>query len=147
MEKNKVVEIQDIFYKIKKIMKKNNEESFENSNQELKNSSLFDIYQDIKHIINKQNNIFKIRDLDNYIEELKDKILKIDFGEDKLIKNVKSFLDNYFKNSEEMNNSLTNKSYSDNSIDSLKELEFENEANKKLDSKEGSDNFLINNNA
>ena len=108
---------------------------------------MFDIYQDIKHIINKQNNILKIRDLDNYIEDLKEKILKIDFGEDKLIKNVKSFLDNYFKNSEEMNNSLTNKSYSDNSIDSLKELEFENEANKKLDSKEGSDNFVINNNA
>ena len=34
-------------------------------------------------------------------------------------------------NSDEMNNSLTNKSYSDNSIDSLKEFQSDNEVNKK----------------
>ena len=147
MEKNKVVEIQEICYRFKKIMKKNNEESLENSNIELKNSASFDIYQDLKHIIYKQSNILKIKDLENYIEQLKEKILKIDFGQDNLIQNVKSFLDNYFKNSDEMNNSLTNKSYSDNSIDSLKELQFENEANKKSDNKEGSDNFVMSNNA
>ena len=146
MEKQKVIEIQEICHRFKKIMKKNNEENLENSNIELKNSALFDIYQEIKDIFNKQNNKLKITDLDNYIDQLKEKMLKIDFGQDNLIQNVKSSLENYFKNLEEMNNSLTNKSYLDNSIDSMKELQYGNEGYKKIDNNNESDNFVINNN-
>ena len=144
-EKNKATEIQDLCYRFKKIIKKCNEENLDNSKTELKNSALIDIYQEIKDIFNKQNNKLKIKDLDNFIEQLKEKILKINFGQDNLSQNVKLSLDNYFKNSEEMNNSLTNKSYSYNSIDSLKELHFENEENKKMDTIE-KDNITENNN-
>ena len=144
-EKNKATEIQDLCYRFKKIIKKCNEENLDNSKTELKNSALIDIYQEIKDIFNKQNNKLKIKDLDNFIEQLKEKILKINFGQDNLSQNVKLSLDNYFKNSEEMNNSLTNKSYSYNSIDSLKELQFENEENKKMDTIE-KDNITENNN-
>ena len=145
MEKNKAIEIQEICYRFKKIMKKNNEENLENSNIELQNSALFDIYQEIKDIFNKHNNKLKIKDLDDYIEQLKEKMLDIDFEQDNLIQNVKSSLENYFKKSEE-NNSLTKKSFIDNSIDSLKELQIENEGNRKIDNKDESDNFMINNN-
>ena len=146
MEKNKANEIQEICYRFKKIMKKNNEENLENSNIELQNSALFDIYQEIKDIFNKHNNMLKIKDLDDYIEQLKEKMLDIDFEQDNLIQNVKSSLENYFKKSEELNNSLTKKSFIDNSIDSLKELQIENEKNKKIENKDESDNFMINNN-
>jgi len=124
------MEIQEICYRFKKIMKKSNEENLDNAKLELKNSALIDIYQEIKDIFNKQNDKLKIKDLDNYIELLKEKILKLDFGQDNLSQNVKLSLDNYFMNSDEMNNSLTNKSYSDNSIDSLKEFQSDNEVNK-----------------
>ena len=127
MEKKKATEFQEICNRFKKIMKKNNEENLENSYSELKNSVYFDIYQEIKDVCNKQNNKLKIPNLDDYIEELKEKLLKIDFGQDNLIQTVQLSLDNYFKNEEEINNSLTNKSYSDNSIDSLKEIQLENE--------------------
>ena len=146
MEKNKAIEIQEICYRFKKIMKKNNEENLENSNIELQNSALFDIYQEIKDIFNKHNNKLKIKDLDDYIDQLKEKMLDIDFEQDNLIQNVKSSLENYFKKSEEINNSLTKKSFIDNSIDSLKELQIENEGNRKIDNKDESDNFMINNN-
>ena len=73
-------------------------------------------------------------------------MLDIDFEQDNLIQNVKSSLENYFKKSEELNNSLTKKSFIDNSIDSLKELQIENEKNKKIENKDESDNFMINNN-
>ena len=143
-EKKKATEIQDICYRFKKIMKKCNEENLENSKVELKNSALIDIHQEIKDIFYKQNSKLKIKDLDNFIEQLKEKILKIDFGQDNLSQNVKLSLDNYFKNSEEMNNSLTNKSYSDNSIDSLKEEQFKNEGSKKMDNNgKVNDNFNI----
>ena len=145
-EKKKAMEIQEICYRFKKIMKKSNEENLDNSKLELKNSALIDIYQEIKDIFNKQNDKLKIKDLDNYIEQLKEKILKLDFGQDNLAQNVKLSLDNYFMNSEEMNNSLTNKSYSDNSIDSLKELQFDNEVNKKIEDIDNNENFMINNN-
>ena len=145
-EKKKAIEIQEICYRFKKIMKKSNEENLENSNLELKNSALIDIFQEIKDIFNKQNDKLKIKDLDNYIEQLKEKILKLDFGQDNLSENVKLSLDNYFKISEEMNNSLTNKSYSDNSIDSLKEFQFESEINKKIEDIDNNNNFIINNN-
>jgi len=143
-EKKKATEIQDLCYRFKKIMKKCNEENLENSKIELKNSALIDIHQEIKDIFYKQNSKLKIKDLDNFIEQLKEKILKIDFGQDNLSQNVKLSLDNYFKNSEEMNNSLTNKSYSDNSFNSLKEVQFKNEGNKKMDNNEKiNDNFNI----
>ena len=145
-EKKKAIEIQEICYRFKKIMKKSNEENLDNSKLELKNSALIDIYQEIKDIFNKQNDKLKIKDLDNYIELLKEKILKLDFGQDNLSQNVKLSLDNYFMNSDDMNNSLTNKSYSDNSIDSLKEFQFDNEINKKIDDIDNNDNFIINNN-
>ena len=145
-EKKKAIEIQEICYRFKKIMKKSNEENLENSKLELKNSALIDIFQEIKDIFNKQNDKLKIKDLDNYIELLKEKILKLDFGQDNLSQNVKLSLDNYFMNSDDMNNSLTNKSYSDNSIDSLKEFQFDNEINKKIDDIDNNDNFIINNN-
>ena len=73
-------------------------------------------------------------------------MLDIDFEQDNLIQNVKSSLENYFKKSEEINKSLTKKSFIDNSIDSLKELQIENEGNRKIDNKDESDNFMINNN-
>ena len=145
-EKKKAMEIQEICYRFKKIMKKSNEENLDNSKLELKNSALIDIYQEIKDIFNKQNDKLKIKDLDNYIEQLKEKILKLDFGHDNLSQNVKLSLDNYFMNSDEMNNSLINKSYSDNSIDSLKEFQFDNEVNKKIDEIDNNENFVINNN-
>ena len=56
IEKKKALEIQDICYRFKKVMKKNNEEILENCKLELKNSALIDIYQEIKDIFNKQNN-------------------------------------------------------------------------------------------
>ena len=145
-EKKKAMEIQEICYRFKKIMKKSNEENLDNSKLELKNSALIDIYQEIKDIFNKQNDKLKIKDLDNYIEQLKEKILKLDFGHDNLSQNVKLSLDNYFMNSDEMNNSLINKSYSDNSIDSLKEFQFDNEVNKKIDEIDNNENFVIKNN-
>ena len=145
-EKKKAMEIQEICYRFKKIMKKSNEENLDNAKLELKNSALIDIYQEIKGIFNKQNDILKIKDLDNYIELLKEKILKLDFGQDNLSQNVKLSLDNYFMNSDEMNNSLTNKSYSDNSIDSLKEFQSDNEVNKKSEDIDNNDNYIINNN-
>lgn len=146
MEKKKATEFQEICNRFKKIMKKNNEENLENSYSELKNSVYFDIYQEIKDVCNKQNNKLKIQNLDDYIEELKEKLLKIDFGQDNLIQTVQLSLDNYFKNEEEINNSLTNKSYSDNSIDSLKEIQLENEGKYKKNKTDNNDNYSINNN-
>ena len=148
IEKKKALEIQDICYRFKKVMKKNNEEILENCKLELKNSALIDIYQEIKDIFNKQNNKLKIKDLDDYIEQLKEKILKIEFGQDNLTQKVKSSLDNYFKNTEEINNSITNKSLSDNSIDSLKEIKIDNDGSKKnaKENENENDNFIINNN-
>ena len=71
-------------------------------NQNEKISALIDIYQEIKDIFNKQNNKLKIKNLDDYIEQLKEKILKIEFGQNNLTQKVKSSLDNYFKNPEEI---------------------------------------------
>ena len=140
MEKKKAIEIREICYRFKKIMKKNNEENIENSSIVMENSTSFDIYQEIKDIFNSQNNKLKIKDLDNYIDQLREKMLTVDFGQDNLIQNVKSSLEHCFKTSEEMNNSLTNKSYFDNSIDSSKELQTENEGNKKIGNKEDNEN-------
>ena len=144
-EKKKAVEIQEICYRFKKTMKKNIEDNLENSSIELKNSALFDIYQELKDIFYKQNNKLKIQDLDNYIEQLKEKMLNIDFGQDNLTHSVKLSLENYFKNMEDMNDSLIYKSNSDNSIESLKGMQYYKETNKKIENIDDNNNFSNNN--
>jgi hypothetical protein len=125
IEKKRAAEIQDICYRFKKLLKKNNEESIEYSKIELENVTSIDIYQEVKDIFNKENSKLQIRDFDNYMDNLKDKILtKIDFSQDNLSKNVKSSLDNYLQSNMEMNN-LYEQSLSESMIDSLKELQLE----------------------
>jgi len=143
-EKKRATEIQDLCIRFKKLLKKNNEENIENSKIELENSASIDIYQEVKDIFNKQNNKFQIRDFDNYMDNLKDKILtKIDFEQDNLAKSVKLSLDNYFQNNAEMN-SFYEPSFSDSVIDSLKELQLEGDGNNNKFEKENSNNNDIN---
>ena len=141
-EKQKAVKIQEYCLRFKKFMNKTNEENIKNSLCELENSSSIDIYQEVKDIFNKQNNILKIKDIDNYMEQLKSKILsKLDFEQDNLSQNFKYSLDNYFKKSEELNG-LINISLSDSAFESLKEFQSENDGNN-INEKE---NNNINNN-
>ena len=126
-EKKRYTDIQELCYKFKKLIKINNEENIENSKIELENSTNIDIYQEVKDIFNKQNNKFQIKDFDNYMDNLKDKILSnIDFSQDNLAKNVKSSLDNYIQNNNEMNSDLE-PSISDGGMNSLKEHQLEEE--------------------
>ena len=142
-EKKRATEIQELCNRFIKLLRKNNEENIENSKVELENSASIDIYQEVKDIFNKQNNIFQLRDFDNYMENLKEKILKsIDFGEDKLAKSVKLSLDNYFQNNMEMN-SFYEPSLTESEIDSIKRLQIEGEGNNKF---EKENNNIINNN-
>ena len=133
-EKKKATEIQDLCYRFKKLLKKNNEENIESTKIELENATSIDIYQEVKDIFSKQNNKLQIMDFDNYMDNLKEKILtKIDFGQDNLAKSVKSYLDNYLQNNNEING-FFEQSFSDSIIDSLKELQIEGDGNNnKLD--------------
>ena len=148
IEKKRAAEIQDICYRFKKLLKKNNEENIEYSRIELENVTSIDIYQEVKDIFNKQNNKLQIRDFDNYMDNLKDKILtKIDFGQDNLSKNVKSSLDNYLQNNMEMNG-YYEQSFSDSMMDSLKELQLEagGGSNRIDKDKENNNNLDLNSN-
>ena len=144
IEKQKANEIQEFCLRFKKSLKKNNEENIKNTRIELENSASIDIYQEVKDIFNKQNNKLKIKDIDNYLEQLKEKILpKLDFGQDNLTQNFKFSFDNYFKNNEE---SLANLSFSDSAIDSLKEYKLDNDANNNNKKDKDINNITINNN-
>ena len=120
-EKKRATEVQELCYKFKKLLKKNNEECIESSKLELENSSSIDIFQEVKDIFNKQNNKFQIRDFDNYMDNLKDKILSnIDFTQDALAQSVKSSLDNYLQNNIEVNSDME-PSLSESALNSMKE--------------------------
>ena len=139
-EKKKATDVQDLCNKFKKILKKSNEESIESSKIELENSSSVDIFQEVKDIFNKQNNKFQIKDLDNYMDNLKDKILNnIDFSNDELAKNVKFSLDNFLQNDNELNSSFE-QSITDNNINSVKEKQINIES-----TKENNEQNIINN--
>ena len=139
-EKKKATDVQDLCNKFKKILKKGNEESIESSKIELENSASIDIFLEVKDIFNKQNNIFQIKDLDNYMDNLKDKILNnIDFLNDELAKNVKFSLDNFLQNDNELNSSFE-QFITDNNINSLKEKQINIESNK-----ENNEQNIINN--
>ena len=141
-EKKRAEEIQDLCKRYKKLLVKFNEENIQNSKIELENASSIDIYKEVKDIFKKQNNIFKIKDFDNYMDILKDNILpKIDLGKGILSKNVKFSLDNYFQNNMEMN-SFYEPSFSDSIIDSLKEFQLEGEGNNKFEKE--NNNFDLN---
>ena len=139
-EKKKATDVQDLCNKFKKILKKGNEESIESSKIELENSSSIDIFQEVKDIFNKQNNKFQIKDLDKYMDNLKDKILNnIDFSNDELAKNVKFSLDNFLQNDNELNSSF-DQSITDNNINSVKEKQINIES-----TKENNEQNIINN--
>ena len=92
---------------------------------ETENSASIDIYQEVKDIFYKENNIFQIKDFDNYMDNLRDKILKnIDFSEDNLAKSVKNCLDNYSKNNLDL---LNEPSFSESGINSLNEGKIEDD--------------------
>ena len=124
-ERRKAKEIQEICYKLTKLIKNKNEENFEISKMETENSASIDIYQEVKDIFYKENNIFQIKDFDNYMDNLRDKILKnIDFSEDNLAKSVKNCLDNYSKNNLDL---LNEPSFSESGINSLNEGKIEDD--------------------
>ena len=146
-EKKIAILIQEVCYRFKKLLKKNNEEEIENTKIELENEASIDIYQELKYIFNKYNNNFQIRDFDKYMDDLKDKILtNYDFGEDDLTKQVKLSLDNYFQNNLEING-YYEPSLSESVTESLKESKIEGDENVNNNSKENSNNIInINNN-
>ena len=144
-EKKVAIGIQDICYRFKKLLKKNNEENIENSKIELENEASIDIYQELKYIFNKHNNKFQIRDFDKYMDDLKDKILaNIDFGQDDLVKSVKSSLNNYFQNNSDIN-PYYESSFSDNLGDTLKDSQIEKDGSSyKNDKEKENNNNIIN---
>ena len=127
IEKRKAKEIKEICYKFKKLLKIENEKNYELSKMESENAASIDIYQELKDIFIKENNIFQIREFDNFMDNLKDKILaKIDFSEDNLAIKVKGFLDNYSQNEVEMS---IEPSFSDSAIYSLREGQLKEDEN------------------
>ena len=140
-EKKVAIGIQEICYRFKKLFKKNYEENIENSKIELENEASIDIYQELKYIFNKHNNKFQIRDFDKYMDNLKDKILEnIDFGQDDLVKSVKTSLSTYFQSNSDIN------PYYESSLsdDILKDSLIEKDENSKNDKEK--DNIINTNN-
>ena len=145
IEKRKAKEVQEICYKFKKLLKNQNEENYEISKMQAENSASIDIFQEVKDIFYKENNIFQIKDFNNYMENLRDRILKnIDFSEDNLAESVKNSLDNYQQNNFEI---LNEPSFSESGINSLKEGKLEEgESNSNGHKFENGNNNNINNN-
>ena len=140
IETKRATDVQELCNKFKKLLKKSNEESIESSKFELENSASIDIFQEVKDILSKQNNKFQIKDFDNYMDNLKNKIINnIDFSNDELSKNVKTSLDNYLQNNKEMSSDLE-QSFTESAINSIKEKQVIEES-----IKENNKNDIINN--
>ena len=124
-EKKKAIEIQNLCYRYEKMYKKHIEECIENTKLELLTTTSVDIFSEVKEIFTKNSNIFQIKDFDNYLDDLRDKVIsKIDFEEDELSKIVKTKLIDYYQKEENKNNtqnSFVESSPRSNNLTNLKE--------------------------
>ena len=126
-ELKRINEIKDFTEKFKIAMKKNLEEYLENTENEYDNAASIELFDEIQNMFEGQLESLEIKDIENYMESLKEKISNIDFN-DNLAESARISLAEYYEHNEfdegfdfsggEMENPFGNKIIDDKDIES-----------------------------
>jgi hypothetical protein len=95
-ELKRMNEIKDLNHKLKVIIKKNLEYFIENTENEYDNAASIDLFEEIQTMFESQLESLEIKNMDNYMETLKEKMSEIDFN-DNLAVNARKSLAEYYE--------------------------------------------------
>ena len=98
-ELKRINEVKDLTDKYKNVIKKNLEEYLENTENEYDNAASIDLFEEIQNIFESQLESLDIKNVENYMDYLKEKISKIDFN-DNLAENARMSLAEYYEHND-----------------------------------------------
>ena len=98
-ELKRMNEIKDLRDKLQATFKSNLNEFLENTENEYDNAASIDLFEEIQNMFESQLESLNIKDLDNYMESLKEKISEIDFN-DNLAANARISLAEYYEHND-----------------------------------------------
>ena len=99
-ELKRINEIKDLADKFRTMFNKNIEEYLENTEKEYDNAASIDLFEEIQNIFEGHINSLDIKDIDNYMESLKEKISEINFN-DNLAENARISLAEYYDHNDD----------------------------------------------
>jgi len=98
-ELKRINEIKDLADKFKLIIKKNLDEYLENTEKEYDNAASIDLFEEIRNMFENQLESLDIKDMDTYMDTLKEKISEINFN-DNLAENARISLAEYYEHND-----------------------------------------------